>query len=130
MQADSGYKFDFIPSPLPVSPPTIFSSTIAGTSTPSVGGIYTGSVNENYTMTIMNIAIVGTDAFNVDVTNAAGTTTVNVPAGYIPGDPIAVGDGIEISFSGGAGETVVNGDTFDTAALISSPDASHSCRRR
>ncbi|MCF7955809.1 MAG: flagellar hook-associated protein FlgK [Phycisphaerae bacterium] len=119
IEADAGYKFDFIPSPLPVSPPTLFSSTLSGSSVPSVDGIYTGSGNQNYTMTIVGNATVGVDAFDVQVQDEAvppNVTTINVAAGYVPGDPITTVDGIEISFAAG---TVVDAETFTVAALDS-----------
>lgn len=119
IEADTGYKFDFIPSPLPASPPTIFSSTLSGTSVPSIDGIYTGTGNQNYSMTIVGNAIVGTNAFDVQVQDEAtppNVTTINVPAGYVPGDPITTVDGIEISFAAG---TVVDTETFTVAALDS-----------
>lgn len=118
IQADAGNKFDFIPSPLPVSAPTIFSSALTGTSVPSVDGVYNGSINQNYTMTIVGNATVGATAFDVNVVDQASNLvdTVTVPIGYVPGDPLATVNGMELSFAAG---TVANGESFVTTALIS-----------
>lgn len=123
IEANAGHKFDFIPSPLPVSPPTIYSTAMAGgvPSVPSVDGTYSGSVNQNYKMTIVGNATVGVNAFDVEVRDQALNLvdTVNVPIGYVSGDALTTVNGMEISFSAGAGETVVNGDEFVTTALTS-----------
>lgn len=125
IQADANHKFDFIPSPLPVPSPTIFSSAIAGSSVVSVGGIYTGPANENYTMTVMGNATVGAAAFTVQVQDQAMNIVDNVivPAGYVSGTPLTTVNGLEFSFTEGAGETVAVNDTFVVSGL-SSPTVS------
>ena len=118
IEADANYKFDFLASPLPKSAPTIFSSALSGTSTVSAGGIYTGNINQNYTMAIVGNATVGTSAFDVEVRDGTGSLvdTVTVGAGYVPSDKLTTVNGVEFSFDAG---TVINGETFTVAALNS-----------
>ncbi|MBW8014776.1 MAG: flagellar hook-associated protein FlgK [Planctomycetes bacterium] len=120
IEADSNYKFDFIPSPLPASEPTILSYNLLGTSVPSFGGTYTGTSNQNFTMTTTNVTgfeTVGTDAFDVEVRDQSGTLvdTINVPIGYTPGDALTTVDGMEISFAAG---TVANAEIITVKSPI------------
>ena len=84
----------------------------------TISGIYTGTDNQNYTMTIAGDATIGTDAFDVqirDIDNVLVETIV-VGAGYVAGEKLTTATGIEISF--GAGD-VVDTESFNVTALSS-----------
>lgn len=123
IESGSNYKFDFLPSPLPSPESTVFSSGLSGTSVPSAGGVFSGTGNQNYTMTIVNVAgggTVGTDSFDVQVWDGAAVPnlvgTITVPPGYTPGESLTTFDGLEIGFGAG---NVVAGESFEVAALNS-----------
>jgi len=108
IQAETGYKFDFLPAVLPEPtennltglPPTI-----------SVSGIYTGTENETYEFTVVASGSVGNGDLQLEVKNEAGeiVTTLHVGAGYAAGDKLDIGNGINISLSTGE---LVAGGTF------------------
>ncbi len=117
IQADAGYKFDFVPALLPN--PT--SSTLAvGTSRPTISGTYSGVANQDYTFKMLGDGTVGlTTGLSVEVKNGAGQVvkTLSVGAGYAAGDPLEVADGISVAFGAGTTKT---GETFTVAALADS----------
>ena len=100
INADTDYKFDFIPAVLPE--PT--SSSLTG-SVPdiSASGIYTGSSNDTYTFTVSGTGSVGNGTLQLIVTNSDGETvnTLDVGSGYAAGDTIDVAEGIQISLGVG-----------------------------
>ncbi len=112
IQADTNYKFDFLPAVLPE--PEALDINFNGSSDPtvSVSGIYTGSSNDTFTFTVSGTGNVGVDALTLTVTDGASNTidTINIGSGYAVGDKIDVGDtGIKISLSIG---DLVGGDSF------------------
>lgn len=86
--------------------------TYTGTASPSLSGAYKGSKNDNLTFRIEGNGEIGVSsdlfvsAFEPDGTRVA---RVNIGAGYENDSPLEIGDGIQLSFSGG---TVVDGDEF------------------
>jgi len=112
IQADTNYKFDFLPAVLPE--PESVDINFNGSSDPtvSVSGIYTGSSNDTFTFTVSGTGNVGVDTLTLTVTDGASNTidTINIGTGYAAGDNIDVGDtGIKISLSIG---DMVDGDSF------------------
>ncbi len=116
IQADTNYKFDFIPAVLPL--PT--NSTLTGSPpTISVSGIYTGTSNDTFTFTVVGNGQVGIDPVQLEVRNGALqlVTTLNVGSGYAAGDKLDIGNGIKISLSAG---TLNNTETFAVDAFANS----------
>jgi flagellar hook-associated protein FlgK len=116
IQAASGYKFDFLPA-LSATPKT---SSLTGTSNASISGVYTGTTDENYTVTVVGTGQVGVAGdLHLEVRDSAGTfiKRLNVGSGYAAGDKLDAGSGIGLSMSGG---TLVDGDDFTVQALSSS----------
>lgn len=112
--ADAGFEFDFTPALLP-EPTT---STLTGTSDPTVSGFFEHDENETFTATIQGTGDVGVDAdLRVEVENAAGEVvrTLDIGLGYAAGDPLEVLNGVYLSFSAGS---VNNGETFTVQALV------------
>lgn len=114
IQADANYKFDFIPAVLPL--PT--ATTLTGTSTVSVSGIYNGTINDTFQFTVVGSGNVGNSAVPLQLEVRDGTgqliNTFNVGTGYAAGDILDVGNGIKIALSTG---TLNNSETFDVAAF-------------
>ncbi len=118
LQAQAGYSFDFAGRP-PTAPT---SSTLTGTTTPSLGGVYTGASNDSYTFTVSGSGTVGTTAgLSLNVTDGAGNTvqTLNIGSGYTPGTPLTVADGVTVQLSAGT----ATGGSF-TYPVTSKPDTS------
>ncbi len=116
IQANTNYKFDFLPAVLPE--PT--ASTLTG-SPPSisVSGIYTGTSNDTFQFTVVGTGSVGNGTLQLEVRNGAAelVSTLNVGAGYAAGDNLDIGNGIKISLSTG---DLNAGETFDVAAFSNS----------
>lgn len=112
--ADSDYEFDFIPAVL--SEPT--AGTLTGSSPPtvSVSGIYTGTINQTFTFTVVGTGSVGNGTCQIQVTDGDGrlVTTLNVGSGYAGGDILELGNGIKVSLTAG---DLVAGDTFEVDAF-------------
>ncbi len=113
IQADTNYKFDFLPAVLP--DPT--ASTLTG-SPPSisVSGIYTGASNDTFQFTVVGTGSVGNGTLQLEVRNGAAelVKTLNVGSGYAAGDKLDIGNGIKVSLSTGDLNT---GETFDVDAF-------------
>jgi len=112
IQADTSYKFDFLPAVLPE--PESVDINFNGSSAPtvSVSGIYTGSSNDTFTFTVSGTGNVGVDTLTLTVTDGGSNTIdiINIGSGYAVGDKIDVGDSkIKISLSTG---DLVDGDSF------------------
>ncbi|MHC4636992.1 MAG: hypothetical protein ACYTBV_05725, partial [Planctomycetota bacterium] len=96
--ADANYKFDFIPSVLPLPS----ASTLSGSPpTISVSGIYNGTSNQTFTCTVIGTGSVGNGNLQLQVEDGSGTTiqTFDVGSGYAAGDKLDFGNGIKISLS-------------------------------
>ncbi len=81
----------------------------SGTSVISSGGAYTGSVNKTFVFTVASGGTVGVDTIQIDWTDSAGNSgTFNVAPADL-GNPIAVAEGLELSFEAGL---LTSGETF------------------
>ena len=112
IQADTNYKFDFLPAVLPEPKPLDIDFNGSSDPTVSLSGIYTGISNDTFTFSVSGNGNVGVDTLTLTVTDDASNTidTINIGSGYAVGDKIDVGDtGIKISLS--MGDLVV-GDSF------------------
>ncbi|MCX5634597.1 MAG: flagellar hook-associated protein FlgK [Planctomycetota bacterium] len=114
IQADTNYKFDFLPAVLP-SPSA---QNLTGTSVPavSVSGVYTGTENQTFQFTAIGTGLVGNGSLQLEVKNGAGevVTTFNIGSGYAAGDKLDLGNGIKVTI--GTGD-LNYGDTFDVDAF-------------
>ena len=114
--ADNGFKFDFLPGVLPTSS----STTLTGTTIPTVSGVYGNAENHTYTCTISGSGRVGVDTgLSVEVRNEDGDLIKNLSlsAGYIAGSKLVIEDGVSVSFSAG---TVNDGENFTIEAIANS----------
>ena len=115
IQADTGYKFDFLPCVLPTPTNSDF---IGATSPPaiSVSGTYTGTENQTFTFTVSGTGSVGNDSLQITVTDGDGNTvtTLNVGSDYPAGDRLDIGNGIKIAL--GIGD-LADGNTFEVDAF-------------
>ncbi|MCL4304958.1 flagellar filament capping protein FliD [bacterium] len=81
----------------------------SGTSVISSGGIYTGSVNKTFVFTVASGGTVGVDTIQIDWTDSAGNSgSFNVAPADL-GNPIAVAEGLELTFQTGS---LTSGETF------------------
>ncbi|MHC4720648.1 MAG: hypothetical protein ACYSYT_09250 [Planctomycetota bacterium] len=113
IQADAGYEFDFLPAVLPE--PT--NSTLTGSPpTISVSGIYSGTVNQTFTFTVLGTGSVGNGTLQLEVQNGSAevVTTLNVGSGYAAGDELDIGNGIKVSLSMG---DLNDSETFEVDAF-------------
>ena len=116
LEAESGYKFDFVPALLP-QPAT---STLTGTAEATISGAYTGTENQTLTCRVVGSGNVGvTDGLKVEVTDGLGNVVraLKVGLGYRAGDVLAVSDGVQVALSAG---TLNDGETFTIDVLASS----------
>jgi len=116
IQADTDYKFDFLPCVLPT--PT--NSNFTGATSPpsiSVSGTYTGTKNQTFTFMISGSDSVGNGSLQITVTDGDGNTvtTLNVGSGYAAGDRLEIGNGIKIAL--GTGD-LADGNTFEIDAFV------------
>jgi flagellar hook-associated protein 1 FlgK len=114
IQADTNYKFDFLPCVL--STPT--NSDFTGATSPpavSVSGTYTGTINQTFTFTVSGTGSIGNGTLGITVTDGDGetVTTLNVGSGYAAGDKLEIGNGIKIALSTG---DIADGNTFQVDA--------------
>ena len=124
IQADAGYKFDFLPAVM--SAPTTSNFTDSLPPAVSVSGIYTGSENQTFSFTVDGNDSVGNGSLKLNVKDGAGqlVKTLNIGAGYAAGDTLDIGNGIKITVGSGK---LNNGDSFtvdafantDTSGLLS-----------
>lgn len=91
----------------------------------SLSGQYTGPANDSWTFEPLGDGTIGTTpGLEIAVRDGQGAiiATLDVGDGYSPGNPIAVADGISVSFTVGA-VSASEGDAFATE-LISDSDTS------
>jgi flagellar hook-associated protein 1 FlgK len=115
IQADTNYKFDFLPCALP----TPVNSDFTGATSPpavSVSGTYAGTENQTFTFTVSGTGSIGNGILGITVTDGDGetVTTLNVGAGYAAGDRLDIGNGIKIAL--GTGD-MADGNTFGVDAF-------------
>jgi flagellar hook-associated protein 1 FlgK len=117
LRAPAGCTFDFSPALLP----TPATSTLSGTSSPTISGIYSGQHDSTLTVTVVGSGTIGsTEGLSLRITDGATIRTVNVGAGYPAGTPMELIDGVKVAMSAG---TLIDGQQFTISALASS-DAS------
>lgn len=93
--------------------PTSFSA-VTGTSTPTVGGVYTGSLSQGYQFSVVSGGTVGTDPITLKWTSDSGQSgSLSIPASA--SGPTAVVDGLTVSLGSG---TLNVGDKFSAAAFV------------
>ena len=82
----------------------------------SVSGIYTGTPNQTFTFTVSGTDLVGNGSLQLTVTDGDGhtVTNLNIGSGYVAGDKLNIGNGIEISLSDG---DLVDSNTFEVDAF-------------
>ena len=119
IQADTGYAFDFSPAMLS----TPYTSTITGDATATVGGIYEGSTNQEFTCTVVGDGNVGvSSALELEIRDGGGALvrTANIGQGYGANSWLDVGLGMRVALSAGQ---LNDGDEFTLQALANT-DAS------
>lgn len=114
IQADGGYKFDFMPAVLPEAEEIDFN----GSSVPSVSvsGLYNGDNNDVLTFTVSDTGSVSNGGIQLVVKNSSNqlVANLNIGSGYAAGDKIDVGNGIYVALSSG---DLVAGDSFEVSVL-------------
>jgi flagellar hook-associated protein 1 len=115
--ADNGYEFDFAPAL--GTPPA---DSISGSLVPSsLSGIYEGSSNDTWTLTVVGSGQVGncTDPLKIRVTNSTNELIAEVSVGsdYTPGDTIELPDGIRMKLDQ---SNLVAGDSFSVDVITNS----------
>ncbi len=116
LSAEGGYTFDFLPAVLP-EPTT---STLTGTATATLGGVWRGEANDVLTATVVGGGEVGvTEGLALEVRSAAGDLlrTVNLGAGYEAGEAVTLADGVTVAFTRG---TLNAGEGFTVEVLAHS----------
>jgi flagellar hook-associated protein 1 FlgK len=112
IQAAAGYRFDFA-GRLPTSPESI---AMAGTSVPSITGVYEGAANDHYYFNIVGSGTIGvTPGLILEVRDQYSNllATHSVGADYTPGTELTVPNGIRVALSAGT----TNNGTFSTRVI-------------
>jgi flagellar hook-associated protein FlgK len=102
--------------------PTVTANGRAYTMDVAVGGAYTGATNRQFTFVPEGDGTIGmTQDLRMRVFDETGNlvTTLDVGNGYEPGEPIAVADGITVSFGAGV-VSATQGQAFAVDALADS----------
>ncbi|MCF7972294.1 MAG: flagellar hook-associated protein FlgK [Phycisphaerae bacterium] len=121
LSATSGYTFDFMPQVL--SEPDSGDISFSGSSDPAVSfaGVYTGTDNDTYTLTVAGTGNVGVeDPLTLTVTDGNSETVaiLNIGSGYAAGDMLEIGEtGVKVAL--GTGDLVA-GDSFSLEVLADS----------
>ncbi len=116
LQAAPGYLFDFA-GRLPTSPESV---AMAGTSVPSVTGVFEGEANDQYFFQIVGSGTIGvTPGLTLEVRDQFSNllATHNVGDGYTPGTELSATHGLRVALSAGT----TNNGTFSTR-VIAQPD--------
>lgn len=134
--ANSGYAFDFLPGVL-AEPPSYMPNPLVGAGVGAdqappairISGLYTGSVNQEYTCTVQTIPAaqtnaVGTGTMELIIQDGTGNTiaSVNIGQGYEAGTEIVLDNGVKVSLgANGISPGYLNdGDSFTVSALANS----------
>jgi flagellar hook-associated protein 2 len=90
-------------------------SSVTGTSVPTVGGTYTGSLAQQYSFSVTSGGTLGTDPITIGWSSDSGESgTITVPANY-SGQPLTVADGLTLTLGNG---TLNTGDSFAAATFV------------
>lgn len=114
IQADSGYKVDFLPALAPQPTASTLGASVA------VSGLYSGQLNDIFTGTIVGNGDIGNEAsLKLEIRNGANqlVKTLNVGLGYAAGDRLEITDGVFVTLASG---TVANAQNFQVRALANS----------
>ncbi|GAB5440635.1 MAG: flagellar hook-associated protein FlgK [Fuerstiella sp.] len=94
-------------------------SSFSGTGVPRFSGQFTGTANDNWTVSFNTNGTIGvTDGLTATITNGSGQvlTTLDVGAGYEAGTPLSIADGVAVEFAVGTVQAV------DTASVMMTVD--------
>lgn len=108
-----GFAFDFAGG----APSAASTSSISGTTRPTIRGIYSGTANTDFQFSFSGAGEIGvTDGLSLEVRDAAGNLiqTLQVGAGYEAGIPLKLDNGLTVGLSSGS---VVAGDSFVVSAV-------------
>lgn len=108
ISTSGGYTFDFLPA-VTLDEGSL---ALAGRPAATVHGVYTGSVNDVLTATVISGGQVGNEPnLEIEVRNQAGelVATLDVGQGYVAGEDLSFGQGIKLSLWSGQLQA---GDTF------------------
>jgi flagellar hook-associated protein FlgK len=110
IQADSGYKFDFMPAVLPEAEDIDFNSSSPVPSV-SVSGVFNGDANDDLTFTVVGSGDVSNGNLQLVVKNGSNQAiaNLNIGSGYVAGSKLNVGNGIYVALSSG---NLVADDSF------------------
>ena len=117
IMVQNGFAFDFA-GRLQSSPDT---SGITGTTTPTIGGVYSGDDNDVFNFRVIGSGTVGVTAgLTLEVRDAGGTViaSLDIGQGYEPGSDLEVADDVSVRLSSGTANT---GDTF-SVQVVADPD--------
>lgn len=115
--AEGGYSIDFTGRPDNV--PDL--SAMTGTSRPEFSGLYSGTINDEWTASFSGAGTIGvTPGLTLTMRDQAGQIigTKDVGAGYEAGTPFEIRDGVFLNLGSG---TVTAADSF-SLKVINSPD--------
>jgi flagellar hook-associated protein 1 FlgK len=115
IQAETNYKFDFLPCVLTTPANADFTGAVSPPDV-SVSGTYAGTENQTFTFTVSGTGSIGNGTLEITVTNGDGdtVTTLNVGSGYAAGDSLDIGNGIKIALGSG---DMADGNTFQVDAF-------------
>lgn len=119
--ADNGYEFDFAPA-MGTPPASSFTGTLAPS---SISGVYTGTSNDTWTVTVVGSGEVGncTTPLTLRITDSDGNpigSDINVGSGYVPGTAITLPRGLSLTLNSA---TLTDGDSF-TMDVVADSDTS------
>lgn len=118
LQAAGGFAFDFA-GRIPTTP----TGSTGGASIPQVTGTFKGTANDVLSFDVIGNGTVGTTpGLQLQYRNSAGTVlgTFNIGDGYVPGNPIDLGNGVTVRL--GAGDA--NSGTF-SVPVTANPDTAN-----
>jgi flagellar hook-associated protein 1 FlgK len=132
--ADTGYAFDFLPGAM--SEPSYAAPLVGGGTTAtaapsiSIGGLYTGAVDQEYTCTVTTeggVQAIGTGVMTLEIVNSGGAVvaSVNIGQGYSAGTPIILENGLTITLgSNGVSPGYFDDDDEFTISALANSDTS------
>jgi flagellar hook-associated protein 1 FlgK len=132
--ADTGYTFDFLPGAM--SEPSYTTPLVGGGTTAtappaiSIGGLYTGAADQEYTCTVATeggVQAIGTGVMTLEIVNSDGAVvaSVNIGQGYSAGTPITLENGLTITLgSNGISPGCFDDDDEFTINVLATSDTS------
>lgn len=95
---------------------------VTGTAVPGFLGAYTGTANDEWTVTYSGAGTIGvTPGLNAIVKDSSGQIVASLPVGenYVAGTPLLVGKGVSLKLANG---TVNAADTFSVSVIANSDE--------